>query len=299
MKLLKKILCGILSATMLITSAAIPVMADEDIKVKLDGNTLSFDVPPQIINDRTMVPLRAIFEALGASVDWNQQTKTVTSVKGDTTIKLTIDSNTMYVNGNAVTRDTPACVVNDRTLVPVRAISEAYQTKVIWNKDTKTVALSSNFDDYTNSLAFARLSVYIENNGSYVPPTNSYAILEQLSSDTDICLTARMKQDEKQIEAVDIILTTTTPNYISQTILMIKNQPSVITTSKSKYGATFLEGDFLSADCTFRKTGGNEKNKTLEQDSIDIVNNALGFMDNYIQIKTSGKVTLSDFGVAY
>ena len=299
MKLLKKILCGILSATMLITSAAIPVMADEDIKVKLDGNTLSFDVPPQIINDRTMVPLRAIFEALGASVDWNQQTKTVTSVKGDTTIKLTIDSNTMYVNGNAVTLDTPACVVNDRTLVPVRAISEAYQTKVIWNKDTKTVALSSNFDDYTNSLAFARLSVYIENNGSYVPPTNSYAILEQLSSDTDICLTARMKQDEKQIEAVDIILTTTTPNYISQTILMIKNQPSVITTSKSKYGATFLEGDFLSADSTFRKTGGNEKNKTLEQDSIDIVNNALGFMDNYIQIKTSGKVTLSDFGVAY
>lgn len=299
MKLLKKILCGILSATMLITSAAIPVMADEDIKVKLDGNTLSFDVPPQIINDRTMVPLRAIFEALGASVDWNQQTKIVTSVKGDTTIKLTIDSNTMYVNGNAVTLDTPACVVNDRTLVPVRAISEAYQTKVIWNKDTKTVALSSNFDDYTNSLAFARLSVYIENNGSYVPPTNSYAILEQLSSDTDICLTARMKQDEKQIEAVDIILTTTTPNYISQTILMIKNQPSVITTSKSKYGTTFLEGDFLSADCTFRKTGGNEKNKTLEQDSIDIVNNALGFMDNYIQIKTSGKVTLSDFGVAY
>lgn len=96
MKLLKKILCGILSATMLITSAAIPAMADEDIKVTLDGKALSFDVPPQIINDRTMVPLRAIFEALGASVDWNQATKTVTSTKGDTTIKLTIDSNTMY-----------------------------------------------------------------------------------------------------------------------------------------------------------------------------------------------------------
>ncbi len=55
--------------------------------------------------------------------------KTVTSTKGDTTIKLTIDSNTMYVNDNAVTLDSPACVVNDRTLVPVRAISEAYKTK--------------------------------------------------------------------------------------------------------------------------------------------------------------------------
>ena len=76
MKLLKKILCGVLSATMLITSAVIPVMAENDIQVKLDGKTLSFDVPPQIINDRTMVPLRAIFEALGATVDWNQETKT-------------------------------------------------------------------------------------------------------------------------------------------------------------------------------------------------------------------------------
>lgn len=53
---------------MLITSAVIPVMAENDIQVKLDGKTLSFDVPPQIINDRTMVPLRAIFEALGATV---------------------------------------------------------------------------------------------------------------------------------------------------------------------------------------------------------------------------------------
>lgn len=151
MKLLKKILCGILSATMLITSAAIPVMAENDIQVKLDGKTLSFDVPPQIINDRTMVPLRAIFEALGASVEWNQETKTVTSTKGDTTIKLTIDSNTMYVNDNTVTLDSPACVVNDRTLVPVRAISEAYKTKVDWNGDTRTVVISSS-DNNTNNI---------------------------------------------------------------------------------------------------------------------------------------------------
>lgn len=129
---------------MLITSAVIPVMAENDIQVKLDGKTLSFDVPPQIINDRTMVPLRAIFEALGATVDWNQETKTVTSTKGDTTIKLTIDSNTMYVNDNTVTLDSPACVVDDRTLVPVRAISEAYNTKVDWNGDTRTVVISSN-----------------------------------------------------------------------------------------------------------------------------------------------------------
>ena len=171
MKLLKKILCGVLSATMLITSAVIPVMAENDIQVKLDGKTLSFDVPPQIINDRTMVPLRAIFEALGATVDWNQETKTVTSTKGDTTIKLTIDSNTMYVNDNTVTLDSPACVVNDRTLVPVRAISEAYNTKVDWNGDTRTVVISSNTvtatvpPEITNT-AFSKVKDYIIKNGT-------------------------------------------------------------------------------------------------------------------------------------
>ena len=130
-------------------------------------------MPPQIINDRTMVPLRAIFEALGASVEWNQETKTVTSTKGDTTIKLTIDSNTMYVNDNAVTLDSPACVVNDRTLVPVRAISEAYKTKVDWNGDTRTVTISSDnivstpvSDIVTSENAFNKVKNYILTNGT-------------------------------------------------------------------------------------------------------------------------------------
>jgi hypothetical protein len=120
------------------------VTKDKGISVYIDNEPVTFDVPPQIINDRTMVPLRAIFEVLGASVDWNQETKTVTSTKGDTTVKLTIDSNIMYVNGNAVTLDTPACVIDDRTLVPVRAISESYNAKVDWDGDTKTVNITSN-----------------------------------------------------------------------------------------------------------------------------------------------------------
>lgn len=143
MKLFKKILCGILSATMLIISANISVMAKNDVKVVLDGKTLSFDVPPQIIDDRTMVPVRAIFEALNASVNWDQKTKTVTSKKGNTKIELTIDSKIMYVNSKKITIDAPACIVDDRTLVPLRAISEAYDIGVDWNAKTKTVVMYS------------------------------------------------------------------------------------------------------------------------------------------------------------
>lgn len=148
MKLLKKILCGILSATMLITSAAIHAMAKNDIRVNLNDKALSFDVLPQIINERTMVPLRAIFEALGASVDWNQETKTIISTKGNTTIKLTINSNIMYVNDNPITLDTPACVIDDRTLVPVRAISEAFDCYVSWNGEQQTVLIYSENTDF-------------------------------------------------------------------------------------------------------------------------------------------------------
>lgn len=174
MNLLKQILCMSLSTTLLMASAVNQVMADENIKVILDGNELSFDVSPQIINDRTMVPLRSIFEALGASVDWDQDTQTVTSTKNDITVKLTIDSSTMYVNENAVTLDSPACIVEERTLVPVRAISEAYNTTVDWEGDTRTVTISTDGTVITPVISYENILPNIQqindfiNNGMYI-----------------------------------------------------------------------------------------------------------------------------------
>ena len=139
---MKKIISTLLIIT-LILSLNISVFANDEITVKLNGSEISFDVPPQLINNRTMVPLRAIFEALGATVDWNNETQTVTSTKDNATISLTIDSPTMYVNGVAVTIDSPACLISGRTLVPVRAISEAFGIIVEWDGDTKTVIITT------------------------------------------------------------------------------------------------------------------------------------------------------------
>lgn len=118
------------------------------ISVKLNGSALSFDVAPQIINDRTMVPMRKIFESMGATVDWNGDTRTITSVKGDTTISMTIDNPEMTVNGSAVTLDSAPTIIDDRTLVPVRAIAEAFGSKVDWDGTTKTVTIT---DDSANA----------------------------------------------------------------------------------------------------------------------------------------------------
>jgi len=139
MKTIKKTLCLIM--TVLFSVVVTTAMAGDNIKVKIGGEPVNFDVQPQLINNRTMVPLRAIFEALGATVDWNGETQTVTSTKGDTTISLTINNPVMTVNGAEVTLDSPACLVDGRTLVPVRAISEAFNLPVEWVDSTKTVKI--------------------------------------------------------------------------------------------------------------------------------------------------------------
>ncbi len=142
MKSIKKTLCSLLTILLLL-SAITPVMASGDIKVKIDGKQIEFDVPPQIIKDRTMVPLRAIFEALGATVDWDSHTRTVNSTKNGIRISLTVNYPRMDVNGKDVMLDSAPRIVDGRTLVPVRAISEAFGTKVEWISSEKTVVIST------------------------------------------------------------------------------------------------------------------------------------------------------------
>ena len=103
---------------------------------------VTLDVPAQIIGDRTMVPLRAIFEALGADVLWNAENRSITSTLGDVTIVITIDRKVMYKNGAEVLLDVPAQIVSDRTLVPVRAISESFGYKVDWDAKTHGVTIN-------------------------------------------------------------------------------------------------------------------------------------------------------------
>lgn len=113
----------------------------EEIKVFVNGEPVEFDVPPVIVDDRTLVPLRAIFEALGADVEWNGAARTVSARKDATEIRLTIGENVMYVNQSAASLDVPARLIDDRTMVPIRAISEAFRCTVNWNGDEKIITI--------------------------------------------------------------------------------------------------------------------------------------------------------------
>ena len=122
---------------------------EKPIKVILNGTELSFDQLPIIQNSRTLVPLRAIFEAMGATVDWDGDTQTVISTLFGTTVKLTIGSNILYRNDEAKTLDVPAQIVNNHTMVPARAVAEAFGANVDWDGDTQTVYITTSGNNYT------------------------------------------------------------------------------------------------------------------------------------------------------
>ncbi|MBE7046539.1 MAG: hypothetical protein E7396_03890 [Ruminococcaceae bacterium] len=146
---MKKVLSMLICLVMIISSFAFTtsVLADDGINVVINGKEQTYDVMPVIVNGRTLVPMRAIFEALGAEVTWIEPTRTVVGSRDRKYIKLRIDSDTYYVDGieQESKLDVPATIVNGRTMVPVRFIAESFGENVNWNGDTKTVEITSDY----------------------------------------------------------------------------------------------------------------------------------------------------------
>jgi len=116
---------------------------DNGTAVVLDGHTLSFDVSAQMIGGRTMLPLRAIFEQMGADVEWNAATQTATATKGGTVVVLTVGSVSPTVNGVVVPIDQPGIIIDGRTLAPLRFVAEAFGGTVEWDAATQTATITT------------------------------------------------------------------------------------------------------------------------------------------------------------
>lgn len=127
-----------------LTLFTLPTVAFSKISVTVDTVPINFDVEPKIQNSRTMVPMRAIFDALGADISWDDSTKTVTAIKDSRIIKATIGSKEISINGKTQLIDTAPIIENSRTLVPVRFISESLGCRVLWDDSSKTVSVISD-----------------------------------------------------------------------------------------------------------------------------------------------------------
>lgn len=130
----------------------------KDVNIVIDGEELNLDVAPQIIDGRVMVPIRGVLENLGALVKWDDETQTVSARKSSKTVSLEIGSNDVTLDkggtnddGSAKTEtiqtDVAAQLISDRTLVPLRVISEAMGYSVDWNDETYTVSITTDNDE--------------------------------------------------------------------------------------------------------------------------------------------------------
>ena len=125
----------------------------DKIDVFYNDEIINFDVEPVIENGRTLVPLRAIFETMGCAVYYSAKDgkQTVSARRANDNLLITIGENKMYFNGEEKALDVPAKITEGRTLVPLRAISEAFDCEVHWYGDTKTIRIYSPANAYSVS----------------------------------------------------------------------------------------------------------------------------------------------------
>ena len=166
---LKKILAAILAAATLLTCSALAVSAaplvtasDSSITVKVNGNEVDFpDQYPVIRNNRTLVPVRFVAEALGYDVDWDAEERSVLIDSGK--IVLFINSDKAFLDGVQTTLDVEPVIINNRTMIPLRIVAETLDCTVDWFETNRTVLVNARdkngnemsvFDRYKQSDLF-------------------------------------------------------------------------------------------------------------------------------------------------
>lgn len=118
--------------------------AAKEVKIEIDGKEMvPKDMPAVIIDGRTMLPMRQIAQELGCEVNWNEAAQQIYVMRGSDIIVFTVNSKAGYENGKEFTMDVPATIVNDRTMLPVRALADALHLNIKWDDPNRTVSIQS------------------------------------------------------------------------------------------------------------------------------------------------------------
>ena len=142
--------------------------AADDISVRVDNYTLRFDQNPTIYNGRTLVPMRAVFEAVGADVSWDQDTQTAFLKKDGLTVSVKLGQPYIVRNDKPIAIDCPSQLINGRILIPVRAVAEAMDLDVTWNPIYKIVYISTYGAEYRGCSQWKTGFLPISDYGFYI-----------------------------------------------------------------------------------------------------------------------------------
>lgn len=294
---MKKRIQALVTSIIFILSISVSnvVFAEDNITVRLNGKTLTFDVQPQIINGRTMVPMRTIFEELGATVEWEQETQTITSVKDDTTIKLTIGVPSISINQYVPRElDTAPCIVNGRALVPVRAISEAFHMNVDWDGATKTVLITP---PNVNATAYNTLKNAILTRGEKSSVGSDYYIYYRPSSKAY----SMMFTYEPTGDFLSIYFDSDNKSYGQRTgvclFLYEDMNPSILYTLEFSSGLEYnMHANYPKATQPYVVTS-NTIPDGIYSEATELLKSIFSIMDSVTQLQTG--ISFSNLGVFY
>lgn len=196
----------LLFSLLCILTVSVTALAADDTKVCVNGEYIEMDQKPIFKDDRILIPVRAVGEALKCKVDWNHDTQTVTLNSGATELEITIGETEMKkINVSRkpieipVILGVPAFIENGRTILPLRAVSEALFLDVNWNEEERTVVINNKYDfigietagyirvDIGDKMGFMDIdgniviSIEYENDGAfgYVQGNGTYAIVKK------------------------------------------------------------------------------------------------------------------------
>ncbi len=165
-----------------------PSYSEDEIQIEIDGDPLILEIPPQIEDGRALVPFKAIFEALGLNISWNNYLRIATAYNEEISVSIKLNESFGNINGELIALDVPGQIKNGRTLVPLKFISEAFGNEVSWDPVKRLISIKSGFKPltYTNNLPtvdsnekLRLLFEYAEKYTQYyVPPSNDYVIEE-------------------------------------------------------------------------------------------------------------------------
>ena len=242
---MKKIWTLLFAAILIVPLLLQPATAQaaKAITINVDGVQLKTDQPPAMIQGRVMLPLRAIFEALNASVNWDQKTQTVTGIKGDTTVVLKIKSKTATINNQTVTLDVPAQVLKGRTMVPVRFVSEALGQDVDWNSEKQQVSIKSD----------------TPSNISIAPASNvSVRDVNDQGDGRDLEVSFSKSSTESYVDHYRVMVVKASKSFnLSSALKVSSSNYSVVSTSNANRAVTLsqnsrdVDGDYIKNDQSY------------------------------------------------
>lgn len=282
---MKKLL-SIMLITAILLSMAVNVSAwvVPVITVMIDGETLECEAPPFIENDRALVPMRAIAEKMGADVEWKSPI-VIMRVGERKNIQLEIGSNEMSIDTYAagaekVTLDVPAKIVNERTFVPLRAVSEAFNCDVQWDGDTKTVTITTQT---TTPYEPAEILEPVEAEGTYIQklmaniPKEKNTVISPFSMKVAMMMLANGTNGETQKE----ILQTFGVDDINKFNKYIMSKINSYTPDKRDY--YYFEDEELNLDevkisnsIWFNKDYYKNSNSHFSKEFIDVITKYYG-----------------------